>query len=243
MRSCKEIRYLRQAVTGAVLLFSLAACVGPARAGESGMHGRVIGMDEKGKVIGVVPGATIELKNQAGAVAGQTTSGQNGYYKTILPPGQYFYKVTAEGYKDEDFGRGIALQLSGDLAIFNFSLTKGKDDPQRKPPEMPVVEIGILQGRVLEKTRGGEVPIPGATVSLRKNPAGTQLTQVVTAGPGKDGKAAGKYSVVLEAGSWRASAAAQGVETGFGTKQTIIRTFRKELGCTPGVYRAQNFQR
>ncbi|MEA1951682.1 MAG: CAP domain-containing protein, partial [Planctomycetota bacterium] len=57
---------------------------------SAGAHGRVYALNKSGIIIGNVPGATIELKNQGGGVAATVKSGQQGYYKADLSPGQYF---------------------------------------------------------------------------------------------------------------------------------------------------------
>lgn len=179
---------------------------------SAGAHGRVYALDKSGKIIGNVNGATIELKNQAGAVVATITSGQNGYYKADLPAGQYFYKVTAAGYKDEDKGRGFTIQKSDQGHIYDFWLVKGPNDPNKKPPQIPIVEIGKLKGHVWEKTEKGELlGIPKAEISLRRN-GSAQLAKVLTRAADKDGKQAGFYKVVLQVGSWRASVKAPGFE-------------------------------
>ena len=63
-----------------------------------GLHGRVLGLDDDGRYVGVVAGAKIDFKGQGGAAAAQTTSGANGYYRVDLPAGVYTYKIEAEGY-------------------------------------------------------------------------------------------------------------------------------------------------
>jgi len=195
-------------------LLAIATAQRTVEAAGPGMHGRVFALDEAGKITGVVAGAKIELKNAAGAAAGQTTSTPNGYYSIDLPPGRYFYKVTAGGYKDEDEGRGVALQLSEGYAVYNFSLTKGETDPDRKPPDLPVLPIGLLQGRVLEQKPDGQyIGVPGANIALRRQAAGLELARVVARRPDKSGKGTGHYKVILEAGSWRASVSAKGFDT------------------------------
>ncbi len=193
---------------------SATAKVVPSGSRESaGAHGRVYALDKSGKIVGNVSGATIELKNQAGAVVATITSGQNGYYKADLPAGQYFYKVTVAGYKDEDKGRGFTIQQSDQGHIYDFWLVKGPNDPQKQPPQIPIVEIGKLKGHVWEKTEKGELlGIPKAEIALRRD-GSPQLAKVITRGTDKDGKQAGFYNVVIQTGSWRASVKAAGFET------------------------------
>lgn len=201
---------LRAAVASLMLL---AAITGAARAAGPGLHGCVFSLGEKGRLTGVVPGANLDFTNQAGVQVASTTSGPDGYYKIDLAPGTYFFKITAPGYKDEDSGRGLTLVRSEGYAVHNFSLVKGTSDPQRKPPALPAVKIGDLQGRVFERMADGrEVGLPHATVSLRMIDGGRKLSRVITRGPDESGAQGGQYKVILPAGSWRASAAAPGYE-------------------------------
>jgi len=105
------------ALAAVAVLLPLVALSHPAHAAGSGVHGRVLALDENGKVEGVVAGAKIEFKNQGGATVAQMTSGESGYYRVDLPPGSYLYKVQAYGFKDEDHGRGIAVQRSQGYAV------------------------------------------------------------------------------------------------------------------------------
>ena len=180
---------------------------------NTGVHGRVYAMDSGGTLLGTVSGATIELKGQSGAGASNITSGENGYYRADLQPGKYFYKVTAPGYKDEDKGRGFNLQKTDEGQIYNFWLVKGENDPERKPPVIPVTPVATLKGTVWERTEDGElVGIPRAIVSLRRE-GSAELAQVTTSSSDADGRAIGAYQIVLAAGSWKASAGAVGFET------------------------------
>ena len=188
----------------------------------TGAHGRVYALDKSGKIIGNVPGATIELKDQGGGMAATVKSGQQGYYKADLAPGQYFYKVTAPGYKDEDKGRGFTIERSDKGHIYDFWLIKGPNDPDKQPPDLPKVEIGKLKGHVWEKTYEGKlVGIPQSAVSLRRN-GSAQLANVFTSGADKDGKQAGFYKVVLQAGTWKASVKAPGFEMFVDPKPIVI---------------------
>lgn len=180
---------------------------------RAGIHGRVYAMDPSGVLLGTVSGAAIELKGQSGEAASQITSGENGYYRADLPPGRYFYKVTAPGYKDEDKGRGFDLQKTDEGCIYNFWLVKGENDPDRKPPQIPTSPIATLKGTVWERTEDGElVGIPQAVVSLRRDDS-TDLARVTTSSAESQDRPVGAYEIVLAAGSWRASAGAAGFET------------------------------
>src|SRR5262249_32411180 len=131
-----------------------------------GVHGRVLALDDKGKIDGIVAGAAIEFSNQAGKAVASTTSNDQGYYKIDLPPGTYRYQVKAAGYRDENVGRGITLKLNDGYAVYNFSLVKGRNDPKQKPPIIIPVDVGTLRGLVLERTPDGLVGIPGAKIGL-----------------------------------------------------------------------------
>ncbi len=195
------------ASVGGLRWLALAFLVGTgamADAAGPGLTGRVLGVDEDGKLLGTVPGATIELKG-----GGSTTSDGAGRYTIDVGPGSYPYKVTAAGYKDEDSGRGVQQQLSEGYAVFNFTLTKGKTDPESKPQAKPEAERGRLKGRVYEKTPKGDVGIGGAVIALRRE-GGRGITRVVARGADAKGQGAGQYEVGLEEGQWRASVTARG---------------------------------
>jgi hypothetical protein len=197
----------------ALAALALLAVAGGAEAAAAGVHGRVFALDENGRFDGIVPGARIEIKNQAGQPAAELTTTAAGYYQADLPAGQYFYKITAAGFRDEDSGRGFMLQLSEGQAVYNFSLTRGPNDPDRKPPETPVHKIGQLTGRVLEKTPDGKlVGIPAARIALRPSDGDRLLTHVTTGGQSGSARATGRYAISLAEGSWRASVSAEGFE-------------------------------
>lgn len=206
---CKSYLTLFIAPALTFLLVSAANAAGP------GVHGRVMGRDQDGGFAGLVGGANIEFKNQAGAVVARTTASPHGYYKVDLPPGQYFFSVKAPGYKDEDAGRGVRLKLSEGYSVLHFSLTKGANEP--KPQEDQLSEqqpVGVarLHGRAFEKTPNGPIGIAKALITLRKQ-GSSELVRVVTRGSGKDDDdAGGGYEVILEEGIWWASVSARGFE-------------------------------
>jgi len=190
------------------LLVPVAQAAGP------GVHGRVMGRDQDGGFAGLVGGANIEFKNQAGSVVARTTASPHGYYKADLPPGQYLFSVKAAGYKDEDAGRGVRLKLSEGYSVLHFSLTKGENDPNRdesQASEQERVGVGRLHGRVFEKTPNGPIGIAKALVTLRKE-GSSELVRVVTSGRGKTDDNTGSYEVVLEEGVWWASVSARGFQ-------------------------------
>ncbi|MCA9152566.1 MAG: carboxypeptidase regulatory-like domain-containing protein, partial [Planctomycetales bacterium] len=178
------------------------------------MHGRVYALDDAGKLLGTIDGADIEFKNQAGAIVARIQTEDQGYYQVSLVPGQYFYKVTAAGYKDEDQGRGFSLQRSEGMSIQDFALVKRTtDEPAHQPPQLPIVQIGRLQGHVWERTAQGElVGVPAAVIALRQV-SSQQLTKVVTRRDEGEQQLRGSYEVILEEGPWHASASAPGFQT------------------------------
>ncbi len=192
----------------------LSLLAGAASAAGPGVHGRVFALDESGQTTGTVPGAKIEFRSLSGAAQTPATAGPNGYYRIDLPPGRYTYKVTAAGFQDEDQGRGIALELTNGYAVYNFSLVKGKTPEDRKPPELPVVETGRLEGRVLEKTASGElIGLPGARIALRRQGGERRVVRVTSQRQARPGQPLGSYSVELPTGTFRASVAASGFAT------------------------------
>lgn len=203
------IRKTLWVAVAALLLF------GPMQAGLAagpGVHGRVLGHDEQGSYLGIVAGAKIQFETTGGSPAGQCASDANGYYKIDLAPGEYLYKIKADGYRSEDRGRGMRLTQSQGYAVFNLALTKGQDDPNRQPPEPPKKKLGRLHGRVLEETKTARVGIPDARIMLRRE--GTnELVTVVSRGSADGQRQAGDYRVTLEAGVYRASVMAAGFET------------------------------
>jgi len=173
-----------------------------------------MGRDQDGGFAGLVGGANIEFKNQAGNVVARTAASPHGYYKVDLPPGQYFFSVKADGYKDEDAGRGVRLKLSEGYSVLHFSLTRGENEPNRdesQPAEQDPVGVGRLHGRVFERTPNGPIGIAKALVTLRKE-GSSELVRVVTRGRGKTDDNTGGYEVVLEEGVWWASVSARGYQ-------------------------------
>jgi len=183
----------------------------PRTANAGGLHGRVMGQDPDGHFVELVGGATIEFKNRAGQVAARTQSSPHGYYKVELSPGDYQFAIQADGYRTEDAGRGVRVKHSQGFKVFHLSLTQGENDPDRKPPELPVKKIGRLYGRVLEKAARGEMGIPNAVITL--NRVGTIDPVQVISSPGDGNREnVGNYEILLEEGVWRASVSAAGFQ-------------------------------
>ncbi len=199
---------LLAAVAGFLLLGASTAVL----AAGPGVHGRVLGHDEQGRFLGVVPGAKLVFRSAGGAPVAEKSADANGYYKVDLPPGEYNYEIDAPGYRKEDAGRGMRLTQSQGYAIFNLALTKGEDDPARKPRETPSRMMGKLRGRVLEKVSPELRGIPDARITLRRE--GSRGVAILhSRSTADDQHQAGDYEIALEAGSYRASVRASGFET------------------------------
>jgi hypothetical protein len=202
----------RRIVTAFAFGLTLLQLASTAVAAGPGVHGRVLGHDEQGSLLGVVAGARIQFQTLSGSQVAEMTSDGNGYYKVDLPAGEYLYKIEAKGYRKEDRGRGMRLSQSQGYAIFNLSLTKGTDDPNRKPPEVPLRKTGKLAGRVLENTPNGLVGIPNAKISLRREGA-SDLSSARSRATREGKKDIGDYEVTLNVGKFHASVMASGFET------------------------------
>ncbi len=203
-------------IAGTALFLFLLGLTSAAPAG--GIHGRVFALDENGNHIGMAGGATLEFRGAGGGVSGTATADPDGYYRAQLAPGQYTFRITAPGFKDEDEGRGFALQRSDRLVARNFSLTRGPNDPDQARPELPRIDAGRLVGRVVERTPRGMVGVPGAVVHLRQQGL-PGVTRVVTRQ--SDAEGAGKlvqdqlggFEIQLPTGEWHAAVTADGFET------------------------------
>lgn len=199
---------------GLISLAILAAAAPIASAAGPGLHGRVLGLDEEGRYVGVVAGASIEFKGQGGGSAALTKSGANGYYRVDLPAGVYTYKITAEGYRTEDAGRGLEIQQSEGYVVQDFSLVRGESETAEQPPQPQPTPVGRLNGRVFEINERGERigGISRARLALRHEGA-TGLRRVVARGGDPKRDDAGQYAMELPVGQWRASVSADGYET------------------------------
>lgn len=212
MRQLMVLQKTQNAICGVrfgIFLFILCSAFSANAAGP-GVHGRVLGNDEAGKFLGVVPGATVEFLNGAQSSAGKATADENGYYRVELPPGEYLYRVRAEGYRTEDAGRGLRLTVSSGFAIFNPALVKGADVAEPKPIRPPMEAMGLLSGRVVERVGSRVIGIPNARVFLRRDDG--KLFTVMSGGIAGHGTSQGSYQVVLPTGRYAASVVAEGFE-------------------------------
>ncbi len=171
---------------------------------DSGITGRVAGQSEEGKYLGMIAGARIEALGPGGDVVASTSSNAKGQFKLSLSPGRFFYRVKAEGYRDEDAGRGFEIKRADQMEVFHFALTRGENDPDRVPAVIPEPVYGTLAGRVLQRTDEGDVGVEHAKITL-VNEETRQVEEVIVR-PGMSSVGhEGSYRVTLPEGSWRAS--------------------------------------
>jgi hypothetical protein len=191
--------------------FVVAALMSTAAFADSGIHGRVTGRNEDGGFAGAVPAAKIEILSESGASVATSEANAHGYYKINLPPGRYYYKVTAEGYRDEDEGRGLKIDRTEGMLLFHFSLTKGENKTDRVKPILPERTTGELYGRVMEHTDDGDVGIPNAQITFVHQES-REVAEVIVSSRKNQDNEVGSYRIVLAAGEWRASVRAKGFE-------------------------------
>lgn len=178
---------------------------------ESGLHGRVLGHDEKGEFVGVVAGAKITFESNSGKQIREAVSDANGYYKIELPTGEFRYKIVADGYRTEQSGRGLILAQGEGFSIANLSLTKGIDDPRKLINPKPKL-VGRLSGRVVERTHLGIVVIPNARIALRRE-GSTKLLFFETSSNRLSTQENGRFETELEIGKYTVAVIANGFET------------------------------
>ena len=176
----------------------------PAKETKAGIFGRVYSQD--GKTSQLVPGATIEVLDQAGKTVGTATSDQRGNYAITLKAGTYSYRISAPGYQDENSGRGFELRITEGDAVYNFNLKKGTTDPNAKKPDLPKVAVGSLIGQVYERTAAGKLlGVSGAKVVLLKV-GSTKVFELKTRAP-IAGQNSGFELGSMEAGEWQVTIA------------------------------------
>ncbi len=159
------------------------------------LHGRVYGQDPQGNHLGSVPGAKLELTDAAGNVVASAAADDAGYYRIApLMPGTFRYRLSADGYRDEDARRGLAVPHAGEH-VHNFVLTFGAPKPTQ-PTDPP----GRLFGQVRLERPEGTMPLPGAMVAVRPRTSGRPLVTYADA--------QGRYSLPLPAGAYQAAAVA-----------------------------------
>ncbi len=154
------------------------------------VQGRVSGQDEEGNNAGVIANATVELLRAGGSPAGTETTNETGFYQiTGLQPGDYTYRVSADGYSSEDAGRGINIPNGGDGFVLDFILTNG----DLTPPA-----TGSLSGQVLVEKDEVRTPGIGAKVVASRS-AGKMVVE-------RSVDEQGNYHLDLPSGEWKMSA-------------------------------------
>ncbi|MFZ1936177.1 MAG: carboxypeptidase regulatory-like domain-containing protein [Thermoguttaceae bacterium] len=195
-----------------VVLLSTLSVARPLSAAGSGVRGQVLALDEQGKLTGIVAGATIELTNQAGQVAGRATSdaqvGKSGDDVTAEAP-----LAEATVWISKPDGSGKVRGVTGSNGQAGLNVPAGPGDyiagaelrgyrPVRA--NVTIGSAGVTTHKFL-MTRAGLVldvivvddrkqPLVGASVELRRQEnggltqgrtaAGGRVRLNVTAGPG-----------------------------------------------------------
>ena len=181
--------------TSWTLLTLMGLIAGPSslEAAEGGIRGWVMGQTAEGEHVGTIAGAKVEFLDANGKPAYSATSDEAGYYSVgPLPAGDFnyalTYKVTAEGYRSEDDGRGFEVAADGEVHVMDFVLTQGKDVPK---------ESGILNGHVWRTVGETKEPVTDARVAVKLEGGGPMILDV---------DEEGAYEVELPTGSYRLSA-------------------------------------
>lgn len=154
-------------------------------AADGSVHGRVYGQSDKGENLGPVAHAKIELKSASGGAAAEVTTNENGYYQiATLAAGGYRYKVTADGFRDEDQQRGFAMPQDTREYVHDFLLTR-EAKPGSAPAQANRVQPAV-HGRVYGQTQKGDNlgPLAGAKVELLAGPGGRVVATATANAPG-----------------------------------------------------------
>jgi hypothetical protein len=199
-------------LTAIVFASRVEAADDKATAAKSGVYGHVYGRDPQTKRLSPLNGTKVELVDATRRTVGQAASDERGYY-TISPigAGDFFYKVSAAGYRAEKGRRGFSLLLTEGDAVVDFTLEPGPTDPTSppdpddKPSEIPVIAVGQLIGQVYEKTDDGALRgVNGAWITGRKTDSMSHFAVQATA-PTEGGERPSGYLRRVEAGKWRLS--------------------------------------
>lgn len=208
--------------TRSFLCYVIFAGLALGEACAGGLRGYVMGQDEKGAHLGPLAGARIDLLDKAGRPAATATTNRIGYYEiATLAAGNFTYRVKADGFMEENAGRGFTMPASPRPFVLDFVVSRGATIAS--PPA-----AGELSGRVWQQSGAGKQPIAGARVALQRRTGGVaQILQTA---------ADGSYRVSLPPGAWRASAAAPGITLSLppqavvvppGSKATLDFTFSR----------------
>jgi hypothetical protein len=116
---------------GLVLLLILSACAAFAQGGGATLRGQI--KDELG---GVIVGATVTLKDQAGVEKSATTNEEGVYTFSGLQPGRYTVRAQAAGfgvYENQEVdvaaGRRVSLDISLNVTIEEQKVTVAAETP------------------------------------------------------------------------------------------------------------------
>jgi Carboxypeptidase regulatory-like domain/TonB dependent receptor len=166
-----------------VVLFLTAVCLlgGPARAQtvNGGFHGTV--SDSTGAVL---PGATVEAKNNGTNLTRQSTADSTGFYTIVsLPPGVYTLTASNTGFSTA-VQNNVQLLVNQDVEL-NFTLKVGVVSQQvqvtSEAPQLQTANSTISQ--VIGSRQVVELPLNGR-----------QFTQLVLLAPGAAPKETGQQS-------------------------------------------------
>src|ERR1035437_850095 len=143
----------------------------------------------------VVPGAKINVQNDATKVTQQYVTNKDGYFSaTQLPVGTYSVSVTAKGFENWN-GTGIVLNAS-DVRTVSINLKVGTES-QTVEVSASAGQIDIMDSGAKAETITSEdlekQPLIGrnATEILRIIPGAAQITQGGTNRPASDGQIVG----------------------------------------------------
>jgi hypothetical protein len=129
-------------------------------------HAQVAGAMLSGSVMdqsgGVIPRATISIKNIATGITRTSTTSASGFYSTPnLLPGTYEIKVTAQGFSSE-VQTGLNLTV-GEEQVLNFTLRVGQTNQTVEvTTEAPAVQLASSTiSAVVSSTTVRELPLNG----------------------------------------------------------------------------------
>lgn len=162
------------------------------------VQGHLFGQNAQGETVEAVAGARIELTGDDGWVVGSATTDDTGFYKfEDLPPGRLRYRVTADGYEEEDAGRGFALPGYG---LYVKELFVGREGSESDEDLTPTPAAG-----------GETTPLPEAGAEAEPVPEETSVEGLLF-GQNKDGE-----TVEMVAGALVELTDAEGIPVGSAT--------------------------
>jgi hypothetical protein len=173
---------------GAVTLFALAMCGVPTYAQEQSGSIQGVVKDAQG---GVLPGATVEVKNQATGAVQTTVTDTNGVYRfPSLQPGRYDIDATLQGFSPRK-NPNVVLELGKVLSIDLTMPLAGVTETVQVTSESPLIDV----------KQNATVAVVSAE-RINRIPKGRDFTNVLAAVPGANIEArAGGISVGGASGS------------------------------------------